>query len=83
MPSMSHMHFGLQALGAEVVATAGTPAKRSLLRGLGVADVISSRSLEFTSELAGLGSFDVVLNSLTSPGMQEITFTLPWLPAPH
>lgn len=59
----------MQVLGAEVVATAGTPAKRSLLRSLGVGHVISSRGIDFTSELAGLGSFDVVLNSLTSPGM--------------
>ncbi|KAK9849252.1 hypothetical protein WJX84_003790 [Apatococcus fuscideae] len=63
----------LQALGAEVVATAGSPAKRSLLRSLGVAKVISSRGIEFTSELAGTGSFDVVLNSLTSPGLVAAT----------
>ena len=58
----------LQAAGAEVVATAGTPAKRSLLRSLGVADVLSSRGTDFPSDLAALGNVDVALNSLTSPG---------------
>ncbi|GGX54020.1 type I polyketide synthase [Streptomyces noursei] len=54
-------------LGAEVIATAGTPAKRDLLRGLGIRHVFDSRDLSFAEEVgtatAGRG-VDVVLNSL-------------------
>eukprot|EP00775_Hariotina_reticulata_P014516 gene14516-14643_t len=59
----------LQGKGALAVATAGSPAKRSLLRSLGVSAVVGSRDTEFASSLAGVGGVDVVLNSLTSPGM--------------
>jgi NADPH:quinone reductase-like Zn-dependent oxidoreductase len=59
----------LQGKGARVVATAGSPAKRSLLRSLGVSAVVGSRDTEFASSLAVVGGVDVVLNSLTSPGM--------------
>eukprot|EP00775_Hariotina_reticulata_P007135 gene7135-7350_t len=59
----------LQGKGARAVATAGSPAKRSLLRSLGVSAVVGSRDTEFASSLAGVGGVDVVLNSLTSPGM--------------
>jgi NADPH:quinone reductase-like Zn-dependent oxidoreductase len=61
-----------QALGAEALATAGSPAKRSLLRSLGVGAVASSRGLGCFGDLAlatGGAGADVVLNSLTSPGM--------------
>ena len=54
---------------AEVFATAGGPSKRSLLRQLGIQHVIDSRSLSTTGDVAMLGGVDVVLNSLTSPGM--------------
>jgi len=59
----------LQGKGARVVATAGSPAKRSLLRSLGVSAVVGSRDTEFASSLAVVGGVDVVLNSLTSPGL--------------
>jgi len=49
--------------------TAGSPAKRSLLRSLGVSTVVASRDTSFVSDLAVAGGVDVVLNSLTSPGM--------------
>ena len=56
-----------QRAGAEVYGTAGSPAKRELLAGLGVRHVMDSRSLDFGSEVmartGGLG-VDVVLNSL-------------------
>jgi NADPH:quinone reductase-like Zn-dependent oxidoreductase len=56
-----------QRLGAEVFATAGSPAKRELLRSLGVAHVMDSRSLAFADQVLadthGKG-VDVVLNSL-------------------
>jgi NADPH:quinone reductase-like Zn-dependent oxidoreductase/SAM-dependent methyltransferase len=56
-----------QRAGAEVFATAGTEAKRELLRSLGVAHVMSSRSTSFADEIAratGGRSVDMVLNSL-------------------
>ena len=57
-------------LGCQVLATAGSPAKRSLLRRLGVAGVATSRSTAFCEQLALVaGGVDLVLNSLTSPGM--------------
>ncbi|MFF7357291.1 SDR family NAD(P)-dependent oxidoreductase [Streptomyces filipinensis] len=52
--------------GARVYATAGTPAKRELLRGLGVEHVMDSRTLDFADEimaLTGGRGVDVVLNS--------------------
>ncbi|MEV6674747.1 SDR family NAD(P)-dependent oxidoreductase [Streptomyces sp. NPDC051162] len=53
--------------GARVIATAGTPAKRELLRHLGVDHVFDSRSLEFAAhvmEVTGGAGVDVVVNSL-------------------
>ncbi|MGP3966555.1 SDR family NAD(P)-dependent oxidoreductase [Streptomyces sp. 6N223] len=61
-----------QHLGAEVVATAGTPAKRQLLHSLGVSHVFDSRDLGFAeavrSATDGRG-VDVVLNSLAGEGI--------------
>ena len=54
--------------GATIFATAGSEAKRELLRGLGVAHVFSSRTLDFEAEIAALTGgrgVDVVLNSLS------------------
>ncbi|WP_308013612.1 SDR family NAD(P)-dependent oxidoreductase [Streptomyces beigongshangae] len=54
-------------IGAKVIATAGTPAKRNLLRALGADTVLTSRDLSFADGVreatAGRG-VDVVLNSL-------------------
>jgi NADPH:quinone reductase-like Zn-dependent oxidoreductase/thioesterase domain-containing protein/acyl carrier protein len=59
-------------LGAEVFATVGSPAKRDLLRHLGVRHVFDSRSLDFADAVLeateGRG-VDVVLNSLAGPAM--------------
>ncbi|MFB7257928.1 SDR family NAD(P)-dependent oxidoreductase [Streptomyces nojiriensis] len=56
-----------RAVGATVIATAGTPAKRDLLRLLGIERVLYSRNLEWADQVmeitAGQG-VDVVLNSL-------------------
>ncbi|MEV0125240.1 SDR family NAD(P)-dependent oxidoreductase [Streptomyces sp. NPDC050703] len=52
--------------GARVFATAGTASKRELLRGLGVAHVMDSRTLDFADEIRALTDgrgVDVVLNS--------------------
>ena len=54
---------------AEIFATAGGPSKRALLRQLGILHVVNSRSSNLASDVAALGGVDVVLNSLTSPGM--------------
>ena len=59
----------VQCLGAHLYATAGSPAKRSLLRSMGAQYAVNSRGTDFAIDLASLGGVDVMLNSLTSPGM--------------
>ena len=59
----------VKSLGARLYATAGSASKRSLLRSLGSHHVVNSRAPDFVSDLAQIGGVDVVLNSLTSPGM--------------
>jgi NADPH:quinone reductase-like Zn-dependent oxidoreductase len=60
----------LEAAGAVALGTAGGPPKRALLRSLGVAHAAGSRDTGFACDLAlAAGGADVVLNSLTSPGM--------------
>ncbi|MET9803415.1 SDR family NAD(P)-dependent oxidoreductase [Streptomyces sp. NPDC006368] len=54
-------------IGARVIATAGSPAKRDLLRTLGADHVLNSRSLSFAHDIHALTQgrgVDVVLNSL-------------------
>ncbi len=54
-------------LGAEVLATAGSEAKRAYLRNLGIEHVMDSRSLSFADDVmaaTGGRGVDVVLNSL-------------------
>ncbi|MGA5040323.1 type I polyketide synthase [Streptomyces capoamus] len=61
-----------QLLGAEVIATAGSPAKRDHLRGLGVRHVFDSRDLAWADavlDLTGGRGVDVVLNSLTGAAL--------------
>ncbi len=56
-------------LGAEVIATAGSPAKRALLETLGVKHVIDSRRADFVDavmELTSRRGVDVVLNALAA-----------------
>jgi NADPH:quinone reductase-like Zn-dependent oxidoreductase/NADP-dependent 3-hydroxy acid dehydrogenase YdfG/SAM-dependent methyltransferase/aryl carrier-like protein len=56
-----------QNTGARVIATAGSPIKRDLLRTLGVEHVLDSRSLAFADavkEITRGEGVDVVLNSL-------------------
>jgi acyl transferase domain-containing protein/NADPH:quinone reductase-like Zn-dependent oxidoreductase/NAD(P)-dependent dehydrogenase (short-subunit alcohol dehydrogenase family)/acyl carrier protein len=63
-----------QHLGAEVFATAGSPAKRELLRRLGVQHVLDSRSAAFADEIlqrTGGEGVDVVLNSLSDALMKQ------------
>jgi hypothetical protein len=66
-----------QRAGAEVLATAGSPAKRELLRSLGVAQVFDSRSAEFGAQVlaaTGGAGVDVVLNSLAGDALIEASF---------
>ncbi len=58
-----------QYLEAEIIATAGSPAKRALLQTLGVNHVIDSRRGDFTEqvmELTRRRGVDVVLNALAA-----------------
>jgi acyl transferase domain-containing protein/acyl carrier protein len=57
-----------QRVGAEVFATAGSPAKRDLLHQMGVAHVFDSRALSFAAGVhaaTGGHGVDLVLNSLS------------------
>lgn len=61
-----------QHVGAEIIATAGTPEKRALLELLGVEKITDSRSLAFVDDVRrwtdGRG-VDVALNSLAGEAM--------------
>ncbi|MCM3922549.1 SDR family NAD(P)-dependent oxidoreductase, partial [Frankia sp. AiPs1] len=60
-------------LGAEVLATAGSPEKRAYLRGMGIDQVMDSRRLDFaeqTRAATGGRGVDVVLNSLAGEAIR-------------
>jgi acyl transferase domain-containing protein/NADPH:quinone reductase-like Zn-dependent oxidoreductase/acyl carrier protein/short-subunit dehydrogenase len=61
------------ARGARVIATAGSPAKRSLLRATGVTHVLDSRATTFVDDVRAItgGGVDVVLNSLAGEAMER------------
>lgn len=62
------------SVGARVIATAGSPARRELLRNLGAEHAFDSRSLSFADAVMeatdGVG-VDVVLNSLSGEAMER------------
>jgi myxalamid-type polyketide synthase MxaB len=58
-----------QRIGAAVIATAGSEAKREYLRSLGIQRVYDSRSLEFASLISD--GVDVVLNSLAGAAIDQ------------
>jgi NADPH:quinone reductase-like Zn-dependent oxidoreductase/SAM-dependent methyltransferase len=62
-----------QRAGAEIFATAGSARKRALLRSLGLANVMDSRSSKFAQEIMettqGAG-VDIVLNSLSGEAIE-------------
>ncbi len=63
-----------QHLGAEVIATAGTPEKRAYLNSQGVVHVFDSRSLQFAEDILRVTNgrgVDVVLNTLAGDAMTE------------
>ena len=60
--------------GAEVLATAGSPKKRALLKKMGIKTVMDSRSLTFADEVmaaTGGRGVDVVLNSLAGAAIDK------------
>lgn len=58
--------------GAKVIATAGSPDRRALLRDLGVDHVFDSRSLSFVEDVRRVSDgVDVVLNSLAGEAMMR------------
>jgi len=66
-------------IGAEVLATAGSPAKRGHLASLGVRHVMDSRSLAFADEVmarTGGRGVDVVLDSLAGDAIAKSLATL-------
>ena len=67
----------LREMGAMIVSTAGGPTKRALLRSLGVAYVAGSRDTMFVEDLSvGCSGVDVILNTLTSPGLVSSALAL-------
>ncbi|MGW7449998.1 SDR family NAD(P)-dependent oxidoreductase [Streptomyces sp. NPDC054787] len=63
-----------RGVGARVIATAGSPAKRDLVRLLGVEHVLDSRTLRFADEIeeiTGGRGVDVVLNSLAGEAAER------------
>lgn len=63
-----------QQAGAEIFATAGTPAKRELLQSLGIKYVMDSRSLSFADEVMKFTDnqgVDLILNSLAGEAIDK------------
>ncbi|MFG1283786.1 SDR family NAD(P)-dependent oxidoreductase [Xanthobacter autotrophicus] len=61
-------------IGAEILASAGSDAKRNFLRDLGITHVMNSRSLEFSEGVraaTGGRGVDVVLNALSGAGIDK------------
>jgi acyl transferase domain-containing protein/NADPH:quinone reductase-like Zn-dependent oxidoreductase/surfactin synthase thioesterase subunit/NAD(P)-dependent dehydrogenase (short-subunit alcohol dehydrogenase family) len=54
--------------GVEIVATAGTRARREFLRERGVSTVYDSRTLDFAEKLQASGGVDIILNSIAGAG---------------
>jgi NADPH:quinone reductase-like Zn-dependent oxidoreductase/acyl carrier protein len=62
-----------QARGAHVIATAGSQAKRDMLKALNVPHVLDSRSTNFVASVRAItgAGVDVVLNSLAGEAMER------------
>ena len=62
-----------QKRGARIIATAGSPAKRELLRALGVEHILDFRSSNFVDQVRQIteSGVDVVLNSLAGEFMER------------
>jgi len=61
------------ACGARIIATAGSPAKRDLLRALGVQHVLDSRAINIVGEVMQItgSGVDVALNSVAGEAMER------------
>ncbi len=60
--------------GAEIFATAGSPAKRELLKSLGIQHIMDSRTLDFADEImkvTGNRGMDIILNSLADEFIEK------------
>jgi amino acid adenylation domain-containing protein len=72
---IGHAALGLcRRVGVEIFATAGTPEKRAYIRSLGVAHVMDSRSLAWSTEIlerTGGEGVDIVLNSLAGAAIPK------------
>ncbi|MGB0504906.1 MAG: type I polyketide synthase [Pikeienuella sp.] len=63
-----------KAIGAQIIATAGSPARRRVLKAIGVDHTLDSRSLSFADEVMALTEgrgVDVVVNSLAGEAMER------------
>jgi phthiocerol/phenolphthiocerol synthesis type-I polyketide synthase C len=62
-----------QARGAHVIATAGSQAKRDMLKALDVPHVLDSRSTSFVGDVRAItgAGVDVILNSLAGEAMER------------
>lgn len=62
-----------QKKGARIIATAGSVAKRAMLRSMGVEHVLDSRAVNITEDVRKLAreGVDVVLNSLAGEAMER------------
>ncbi|MBB2156309.1 SDR family NAD(P)-dependent oxidoreductase [Gluconacetobacter diazotrophicus] len=61
-------------VGARIIATAGSPAKRAALRRLGIETVLDSRSLRFGADVLAATNgqgVDAVLNALSGEAMER------------
>lgn len=58
-----------RARGAEIMATAGSEAKRDYLRQMGISQVFDSRSLDFADQISG--GVDVILNTLSGEAVER------------
>lgn len=68
-----------KAIGANIIATAGSRRKRAYLRNLGIRHVFHSRNTDFGNGIKKLTNghgVQVVLNSLTSPGFKEASMSV-------
>ncbi|ODM98078.1 Phenolphthiocerol synthesis polyketide synthase type I Pks15/1 [Orchesella cincta] len=68
-----------RAVGANIIATAGSRRKRTFLRNLGVEHVFHSRNTDYEQQIREVTNgqgVEVVLNSLTSPGFKEASLNI-------
>lgn len=68
-----------KAIGAKIIATAGSRRKRAFLKNLGIEHVYHSRNTDYAKQIheqTGGKGVQVILNSLTSPGFKEASISV-------